>query len=319
MSPSLPLHWLRVLFCALLGWSAAAMALDRDEIARRIANLDYQTGSVVLPRANATLEVPPGWKFLSVESIAELYDYSREDVRRVDGLGLLMPATMNPFAKGAWYVTLSNFGGGYISMDLGRIEPYALTWRTRDVYSWAGRLSGGWRFVNFARAPQVDSAKAIVLWSERVLYPQDDGAELLSIYGMALNRSGGMIAQVDYMPNEWQDAVEAAVEQLIRSVRYNVGQRYEDHNPADPVADYELSHIITGEYWLGPQTWSAWLQEPVRIDLGKMLGGKKFKINVPNWAFWGSVILVFGLTVVRWIRGSGRARKRAAAGRGGLR
>lgn len=298
-------------------WAGTAQA-QNEEIQRRLAEITYETGTVQLPRANARMEIPSGWKFLSMERLAGVFQVGADSIRELDQLGFLLPATADITAPDAWWVNVSSFDSGYIAMDIERIEPYALTWRTRDVYKWASRRDGRrWEFVNYGRAPITDTSRNICLWTERLRYPEDGGNELLDVYGMALSRRGGVIVEVEYMPNEWQDAVESAVEQLVRSIRFNIGERYEDHNPSDPIAEYEMSHIITGEFWLGPQTWSAWLREPVRLGLGS--GWKKIKINVPNWLFWGGVLLVLLLSVVLWLRGGGEQHRHVSKVKGARR
>lgn len=292
--------WLCVMLCVCCATAHAQGQAQLEEAQRRLANLSYDTGTVQLPRAHARMEVPPGWKFLSIERLAGVFEIGSETIRQVDLLGFLLPASVDIMSENAWWVNVTSFDDGYISVDSERIEPYALTWRTRDVYRWASRREGQrWEFVNYGLAPVLDGSRNISLWSERLRYP-DTGNELLDIYGMVLSRRGGVIVEVQFMPNEWQDAVEGAVAQLVRSVRFNIGERYEDHNPGDPVAEYELSHIITGEFWLGPQTWSAWLKEPVRLGLGS--GWKKIRINVPNWLFWGGSLLVLVLGLLLWMR-----------------
>lgn len=306
------LHALLLLICLL----AVAMPLRAQseagvaELRQRLQNLKFQTGTVALPRAHARMEIPPGWKFLATEELARIFEVDSVQLRDLDELGLLLPETMRLDQPNVWYITVAAMQSGYIVEDVDRLEPYRLVWRARDVYKWASQTAGRYKaesfeFVNFGRAPYLDSTRHYCIWSERIRYPQDKGAEYLDIYAFALSRRGAVSVSAEYMPDQWQDQVEHAVEALVKSIRFDIGERYEDYSAIDEVADFELSHIITGELWIGPQTWTAWLQQPVKLPLGS--GWKRMKIKVPNWAFWGAVLAVGGFVVMRWMRGSGSA------------
>lgn len=299
--------WLRVLLSCWLLLVAPVRAQDMAELQQRVANMRYVTGSTVLPNAQARMEVPEGWRFLALTEVAGLYDLDSDDVREVEFLGWLLPGQVT-LEEATWSVEVYRTDDGYIGEDPQRLDPYRMSWRMRDVYRWASNRDGSggteFEFVNFARAPVYDRNQHLVVWSERIRYPEDEGKELLDIYGFALSRRGAVGVEAEYIPSEWQDQVESAVELLTRSIRFDVGERYEDYSSTDDVADYELSHLITAESWIGPQTWTAWLTQPV--DLKVPMFKKKLRMDIPNWLFWGMVSALFGFFVVRWIKGGQR-------------
>lgn len=311
---------LRLLLILCLGVVLAATPLSvraqdaQAQLAQRLDNLRYQTGTVVLPRAHARIDVPAGWRFVTAEDLAALFNLDSGSLREWETLGWLTPGSVRIEDDNAWAIELGAFSDGYVAEDPENLDPYRLVWRMRDVYRWATQRGtqykdSAYELVNFARAPVFDRGQHLVTWTERLRYPEDGGKELVDVFGFAFSRRGGVGMEATDMPPEWQDEIEAGVESLIRSVRFDVGERYEDFGSADEVADYELSHLITAELWVGPQTWGAWLRQPVNLKIPLFeVRGKPFrvKMKIPNWAFWGSVSLVLLLLLVRWIRGSGR-------------
>lgn len=317
-----PLRLLLLLVCCWLAAAPHRAAAQDEVIAERLANLRYQTGTVLLPRAHARIDVPAGWHFVTAEDLGSLFDLDRGSLREMDTLGWLLPGTVRIEDENAWAIDLEISDSGYVVEDSENLDPYRLVWRMRDVYRWAQMRNtefkdSSYELINFARAPVFDRAQHIVTWTERLRYPDDGGKELIDVYGFAFSRRGALCMQATDMPPEWQDEIEAGVETLIRSVRFDVGERYEDFSSADEVAEYELSHVITAEWWVGPQTWGAWLSQPVNLKLPFNVGGKpyRFKAKIPNWAFWGAVSLVGLLLVARWIRGGGRKHKVPVRGR----
>lgn len=312
---TVPMRLILFLICACL-WTGA-QAQDDADIQRRLSNVTMETGLVRLSRANARIEIPPGWRFLSVENLARGLQVSTP-TQKLSELGWLVAEGVDLGAKGAWAVQLYLAEDGVIEHDEDDLDPYRLVWRTRDAYrvaTWGLGLfkDQSFEFVNFARAPIFDRDKGRLLWSERIRYPSDDRAIYLDIYAVALYRRGAVVAYADYIPEAWQDAVESATQALIASIKFDAGERYNDVGPADPRAGYMMSHLVSGELWFDVATDSWWdvFWRPIRLPRA-LAGENAFakRIKVPQGPLILAGILVGMFALRKWIIG-GASKPRA--------
>jgi hypothetical protein len=97
-----------------------------------------------------------------------------------------------------------------------------------------------------------------VSWTERIRYPYNqDTPEALDVFGMKLARRGAIFMELSYVPEAWHEGVESAIKSLLLSVKFDVGERYQDASPAEPRDPIPISEIVSGQMWFHTQPGAA--------------------------------------------------------------
>lgn len=224
-----------------------------DAIANRvrrsiaIANLRRQTGSVDIPDAPVSIEVPEHFRFIDRASLLNAFVGSAgmpDDTT----VGWLVHERVDLTAKGAWHVEVDYLGDGYVASNDFAASGATMLARTQAA---ARKVAGGdddvAQLQRFAEAPTFDPAAARVSWVEEWSRGE---SPTLDCHAIQLGRKGAMLFSITDAAATRQELCLRSVRMLAAHAHFGPGQTYADHSRAlDRNAPYVLTDLVTGQYF----------------------------------------------------------------------
>jgi uncharacterized membrane-anchored protein len=215
-----------------------------------IANLRRQTGSVDIPGAPVSIDVPAHFRFIDRASL--LNAFSGTDDEPDDGtIGWLVHERVDLSSDQAWHVQVNYRGDGYIaSNDFATAGGDALLAHAQDAArKVATDAADGVQLLRFAEAPTFDPATARVNWVEEVSQ-NGHRSPALDCYAIQLGRKGAVFFSIVDAAVKRQELCLRSVRMLAAHAHFGPGQTYADHSGAlDRKAPYTLTDLVTGEYF----------------------------------------------------------------------
>lgn len=215
-------------------------------------SLDRQTGSVILSKANVTLDVPESFYYLNPKDAETVLVDVWGNPPGSETLGMLLPAEMTPFDAESWAVTIQYEEDGYVSdKDADKIDYDDLLKTmqkdTREASEY--RVSQGYEsieLVGWAASPYYDAAESKLHWAKELRF---GGQELNTLnYNIrVLGRRGVLV--LNFIAGIDQKAmIEAELDTVLALAEFNVGSTYADFNPdIDQVAAYGVGALVAGK------------------------------------------------------------------------
>jgi len=214
-----------------------------------IANLRRQTGSVDIPDAPVSIDVPAHFRFIDRASLLNAFS-GTSDEPDDSTIGWLVHERVDLSSDQAWHVEVDYLGDGYVaSSDFATVGGDALLARAQDA---ARKLAEGddegAQLLRFAEAPTFDPASARVNWVEEVSQ-NGHGSPTLDCYAIQLGRKGAVFFSIVDAAAKRQELCLRSVRMLAAHAHFGPGQTYADHSRAlDRNAPYTLTDLVSGSY-----------------------------------------------------------------------
>ena len=223
---------------------------DVDDMLR---TFDYQSGTIVLPGGQASVDVPRGYYYLGPEATAiVLTDLWGNPYS--PSLGMIFPADVTPMDEDAWGVEITYEEIGYVSDEDAESIDYADLLREMQADARAAsrdRVAAGYSsmaLIDWAETPTYDRRGRKLHWAKHLEFGEgEDLVDSLNYELRALGRHGvlnvNFIARMDQLHE-----VRTALPTVARMVEFRDGSRYEDFQPGvDTVAAVGVAGLIAGK------------------------------------------------------------------------
>ncbi|HOZ77128.1 MAG TPA: DUF2167 domain-containing protein [Ferruginibacter sp.] len=219
------------------------------------SSMKYQTGTISLTGGFATLNVPPGFKYLNSDQsnyiITELWgNPAQEGV-----LGMLFPADGGPFADSSYAFVIKFDGSGYVKdddaddinyddmlkeMQQGEVEEN----KTRAAQGFATIHMVGW-----ASKPYYDKTNKVLHWAKNLRFA-DAESNTLNYEVRILGRKGVLSMNAVASMNEL-DLVKKDIDKVLKIPAFTEGNMYKDFDSnTDNVAAWTIGGLVAGKVLL---------------------------------------------------------------------
>jgi uncharacterized membrane-anchored protein len=216
------------------------------------ASLNYQQGAASILSGQVAVETGSKLRFLDAADAQRLLTEGWGNPPDDSTLGMLVPAGISPFDyEKSWAVEMYYDEEGYVAdKDASKLNYDKLledmqqgtldTNKEREEQGYDKVEIVGW-----ASQPHYDATTHKVYWAKELEFA-DDPAHVLNYNIRVLGRKGvlnlNVIANLEQFPE-----VEAALPDILQTVSFTQGNRYEDFNAStDKVAKYGIAALIAG-------------------------------------------------------------------------
>jgi uncharacterized membrane-anchored protein len=230
---------------------ADAPADDSAQVAQFIQSLHFQSGTVALPEAKATLKLQGDMRFLpgpdAERVLTELWGNPPGNAP----IGMLVPSVTALTDENTYAVVVTYNDEGYVSdkeaasIDYDKMlkDMQAETRDGNDERSKAGY--GTVELVGWASKPHYDASSNKIIWAKELKFSQGDH-NTVNYDVRVLGRSGYLslnaVANMDQL-----HAIEAQMPQVIALTEFDEGARYADYKAGtDKLATYGLAALVAG-------------------------------------------------------------------------
>jgi uncharacterized membrane-anchored protein len=215
--------------------------------------LSYQTGTIPLAEAGATLEIGDGFRFLGPADaervLTEAWGNPKSTTRP---LGMIVPEGAPVNGEGGFGVIVTYIAEGHVedddADDIDYDELLQEMKASSKEESAARRAAGlpSLDLVGWAQPPRYDDANHRLYWA-RELETDVSPVHVLNYDVRILGRKG--VLSLNAIGDMGQlDTVGPAMESLLASVTFETGHRYDDFDPdLDEVAAYGIGGLIAGK------------------------------------------------------------------------
>ncbi|MBI1183263.1 DUF2167 domain-containing protein [bacterium] len=216
------------------------------------ATMHYETGTVSLGNGEATLIVPPGFRFLGPEEARHILEEEWGNPPS-ETFGLLFPTGQSPFSPTMTYaVEISYDEDGYVEDDDAQdidyddlLEEMQESAREQNPQ----RIAQGYpgiEIVGWASPPFYDSETKKLHWAKELHFDSVEN-NTLNYNIRVLGRHGyltmNVIADMENLP-----AVQTDIDKILGSVNFNEGYAYKDFDSSiDKVAAFGIGGLIAGK------------------------------------------------------------------------
>ncbi|TDQ82611.1 DUF2167 domain-containing protein [Sphingobacterium yanglingense] len=245
--------YLLTIFTLFIAMSGFAESPDSTEIAIKEIeqSLQYQTGTIKLKEGHGTLIVPKGFHFLDQEQskyvLSDLWGNPEDNTI----IGMLFPIHVGVLDDHSWGFTISYDPMGYVKDDDANTINYddLLASNKKDILAEnQERLNSGYgtiELIGWASTPYYDSNKKVLHWAKEIKF-DGDSANTLNYNLRVLGREGiylvNAVASMDELPE-----VNKNLDQLIASVQFDNGYKYEDYTDGDQIASWTVGGLVAGK------------------------------------------------------------------------
>jgi uncharacterized membrane-anchored protein len=225
---------------------------SRKEAEAIVSTLKFQEGQVILQKDLATVNVPPGFRFLNGPDANKIIvDLWGNPPQAAEPLGMLMskPEPLNP---DAWAVIITYEGDGYVKdQDAEKIDYNKLLEQMKKAVHEANpeRTKAGYptmELVGWAAPPRYDRETHKLYWAKELKFggTQED---TLNYNIRVLGRHGVLILNAVASTSQLPE-IEKKSPEIVSAIDFNPGNRYADFNPAsgDRVAAYGIAALVAG-------------------------------------------------------------------------
>ncbi len=238
-----------VSFVLVICSSPIAIATSNPELLA--SQLKYQTGTIALQGGVANVTVPNDLKYLKLPTNPNRIREALGNPHGDGTLGMIVPGNFNPLSKQSWGVVITYNKDGHVKDDDAESINYNDLLKTmQDGLKERNqeRVKQGYaaiELVGWAKQPFYDKATKKLYWAKDLKF-SDSGEHTLNYNIRVLGREGVLVlnavAGIDQL-----GLIEKASPQVISSVSFNKGYRYEDFDPSsDKVAAYGVAALIAG-------------------------------------------------------------------------
>ncbi len=214
--------------------------------------LKYETGHILLPGSNASLDVPSGFKFINAKQSQFVITEVWGNPKREDILGIILPETSNPFTDSSYAFVVSYDPMGYVKdddakdidyddmmKDLQKSEPEEN--KERAAAGYEPIHIAGW-----AQKPFYDADKKVLHWAKSIKFG-DAESNTLNYEVRVLGRNGilslNAVASMSELP-----LVKKDINKVLAMAQFTSGNTYADFNSnTDHIAAYTIGGLVAGK------------------------------------------------------------------------
>ena len=239
---------------ALLAFAGSAIAQDaaeQEKVRQFLDSLHFQTGSITVDRAHATLDLSGGFRFLAGDDAQRVLSDLWGNPPDEDVVGMLVPQGVSLVAKNAWVVVVSYSSDGYVSDSEASTIDYEKMMRdmqesARD--SNPQRRKQGYpeiEIVGWATPPRYDAASNKLYWAKELNFA---GAPKHTLnYDIRVLGRGGYLSFNAVAGMDQLAMVQERMPRVLDMAQFDAGQRYTDFNSTtDKVAAYGIGALVAG-------------------------------------------------------------------------
>ena len=240
----------------ILSASAGAQApsgASKPSAQQFVDSLHFQSGTVTIPTANATLKLTPDFRFLAARDAQRVLEELWGNPPDKDVLGLLVPATTSLDEKGSWAVVVTYSSDGYVSdADASKIDYTKMMQDMQDGAreTNAERTKQGYPSVDiigWATPPHYDVAENKIYWARELAF--GDAHEHTLNYDIRVLGRGGYLSLNAVAGMSQLPMVQAQMPKVLAMTEFDSGQRYSDFNAStDKVAAYGIAALVAGAF-----------------------------------------------------------------------
>ncbi len=246
---------IRVALAVALLWSGSVPAQDDAQAAAQrrviIDSLHFQTGTIALPSAHASLQMQPGFHYLdngdSRKVLEQLWGNPPDD----SVLGMLVPDNAPLASDHSWAVVLTYSDDGYVSdedaakMDYNQI----LADMKQDIHDANDdRKAQGYgtlELVGWAQPPHYDASSKRIYWAKELEFDGDANHEVN--YDIRVLGRGGYLSLNAVASSSDLAMVKDGMTRVLPMAQFSPGYTYADYKPgSDKLAAYGLAALVGG-------------------------------------------------------------------------
>ncbi len=216
-------------------------------------NFKYQTGKIELNNGVATVNVPPGFKYLNARQsefvLTKLWGNPKYPGMT---LGMILPENMDVMDSASWVFNLEYDEIDYVKDDdaddidykelLGELQKETLEGN-------AERKKQGYEpltLIGWAAPPFYDKERKILHWAKEIKFGNSP-VNTLNYNIRVLGRKGVMVVNaISIMPQ--LSLVQKSIPQILNIVEFKDGYKYKDFDPdVDKVAAWTIGGLVAGK------------------------------------------------------------------------
>ncbi len=229
-----------------------ARQTDQSDGQKILDRLDYQRGSIKMPGAPATLNIPSNFNFLNAaDARTVLVDLWGNPPRAADNvLGMIFPSRYDPLDDHSWSSVVQYNADGYVSdKDAQTIDYSELLEQLKTATSESNseRRKQGFepiRLAGWASPPFYDIKNHTLHWARDLIFGEGGHeAHVLNYSARILGREGvfqfNFVAGLDQL-----DEIKSAIPSVTKLVTFDKNKHYEDYAEGDKVAAYGMAGMI---------------------------------------------------------------------------
>lgn len=216
-------------------------------------SFQWKTGPITLGDGMATLNVPPGWRYLPADQsnfvLTELWGNPPGA-----SLGMLFPANVSPLDTNTWAFDLNFEEIGYVkdsdADDFDYNDILKNLQKEADEVN-AERVKEGYeavKIIGWASEPYYDKQKKVLHWAKEIQFGDDPTfPHTLNYDARVLGRKGVLSMNAIGDMGRLQE-VKSQAPAVLASVNFNEGHRYQDFDSnVDEVAAWTIGGLVAGK------------------------------------------------------------------------
>lgn len=215
-------------------------------------SLERKTGTVAIAEANAELNVPESFYYLSPSDAEKVLVDVWGNPPGQNTLGMLLPSNVTPFDSDAWAVTIRYEEDGYVSDDDADEIDYndLLSQMKKDTRSASKeRVKMGYEpmeLIGWAEPPYYDNASHKLHWAKE-LKVGSNTMNTLNYNIRILGRRGVLV--LNFIAGmESKPTIDQNINTVLAMAEFNRGATYSEFDPdLDEVAAYGLGALVAGK------------------------------------------------------------------------
>ena len=243
--------------CALMLIALPLLAQDAPpeepgaEVKQFIESLKFESGTIALPEAKATLKLQSEMRFLRGPDAERVLTQLWGNPPGSEAIGMLLPSASALTDEGGYAVVLTYNDDGYVSdEEASKVDYDAMLKEMQEDTRGANeeREKAGYgtvELVGWADRPRYDATSNKIYWAKRLKFsgsPQDTVNYDVRVLGRSGYLSLNAVAGVDQL-----EMIKAEMPRVIELTEFDSGARYADYQEGtDKAAAYGIAALVAG-------------------------------------------------------------------------
>lgn len=235
-----------------INFTFAAAPTDEASADKYIKDLHFQVGKITLGDDIATLNIPPGYRYLNAAQADKFLTDIWGNPPGDPSLGMIFPSEVDLLSEESWGVVITFSEDGYVKDDEAESINYDDLLKDMKEGTHEDslqRVKQGYNSIellNWAEQPHYDKQNHKLYWAQEL----DFGGQpvhSLNYNIRALGRRGVLVLNAVAGMNQLP-MVKRDMQKILGFVEFNDGHKYSDFNPSmDKVAAYGIGALIAGK------------------------------------------------------------------------
>lgn len=230
----------------------AEEASDESGLDGFLAGLHFESGTIALPEAHATLKLAPEYAYLRATDAQAVLEQLWGNPPDSDVLGLILPqGRQSLIDEASWAVVVTYSDDGHVSDAEAATINYAsmledMQSATREANTLRQQHGyGSVELTGWAEQPHYDGASNKLYWAKDLVFGEGP-SHTLNYDIRTLGRHGYLsfnaVAPLDALPQ-----VREGMQELLAMADFDAGYRYADYDAAtDKAAAYGIGALVAG-------------------------------------------------------------------------